>query len=141
MFRDAATELRAMPGLHELIARARAAQMKLALVTNAPPENTHHLLAVLGLQDAFDVKVLADEIGVGKPDPAPYLHALQRLALAPEAGLAFEDSVSGVLSAHRAGLRVVGLTTTQSATILADAGADPIVADFEDRELLRMLDG
>jgi HAD superfamily hydrolase (TIGR01509 family) len=139
MFRDAATDLRALPGLQRLLERARAAEMKLALVTNAPLENMQHLLAVLQLHDAFDVEVLADEIGVGKPDPAPYLHALQRLAIAPEAGLAFEDSVSGVRSARRAGLRVVGLTTTQAAATLAHAGADPIVADFEDAELSRLL--
>ena len=37
------------------------------------------------------------------------------------------------------GLRVVGLTTTQAAATLARAGADPIVADFENRELSRLL--
>lgn len=139
MFRDAATDLRTLPGLHELLERARANEMKLALVTNAPRENMQHLLAVLRLRDTFDVEVLADDIGVGKPDPAPYRHALKRLAIAPEAGLAFEDSVSGVRSARSAALRVVGLTTTQAASTLARSGADPIVADFEDAALSGLL--
>jgi beta-phosphoglucomutase-like phosphatase (HAD superfamily) len=43
-----------------------------------------------------------------KPDPAVYLFACERLGIAPEAGLAVEDSVPGVLSAVAAGCPTVG---------------------------------
>ena len=43
-----------------------------------------------------------------KPDPAVYLHACAQLGIAPEAGLAVEDSVPGALSAVRAGCPTVG---------------------------------
>jgi beta-phosphoglucomutase-like phosphatase (HAD superfamily) len=43
-----------------------------------------------------------------KPDPAIYLFACERLGIAPEAGLAVEDSVPGVLSAVGAGCPTVG---------------------------------
>jgi HAD superfamily hydrolase (TIGR01509 family) len=136
MFREAATSLHAVSGLHALLERTTG--MKLALVTNAPRENVEHLLRVLHLEQTFDVCVLADDLGIGKPDPAPYREALLRLDVLPADGLAFEDSVSGVRSARAAGLRVVGLTTTQPAATLVAAGADPIVADFEDAFLLTL---
>ena len=43
-----------------------------------------------------------------KPDPAVYLHACAQLGIAPEQGLAVEDSVPGALSAVRAGCPTVG---------------------------------
>jgi HAD superfamily hydrolase (TIGR01509 family) len=43
-----------------------------------------------------------------KPDPAVYLHACAELGIAPEHGLAVEDSVPGALSAVRAGCPTVG---------------------------------
>jgi beta-phosphoglucomutase len=127
-------------GLLELVARARSWNSKLALVTNAPAENMHHELEVLGLRDAFDVRVLAGELPAGKPDPLPYLRALELLGVQASEGFAFEDSVSGIRSAVGAGLRVAGITTTQPGSVLAEAGADPIIADFADPELLRLLE-
>jgi beta-phosphoglucomutase-like phosphatase (HAD superfamily) len=43
-----------------------------------------------------------------KPDPAVYLHACAELGIAPEQGLAVEDSVPGALSAVRAGCPTIG---------------------------------
>ncbi len=43
----------------------------------------------------------------GKPSPDIYRYACEQLALAPENCLAVEDSPNGVLSAYRAGCRVV----------------------------------
>jgi beta-phosphoglucomutase-like phosphatase (HAD superfamily) len=43
-----------------------------------------------------------------KPDPAVYLHACRELGIAPEQGLAVEDSVPGALSAVRAGCPTIG---------------------------------
>ncbi len=140
LFREASSALRPITGLLDLVERARSGGLQLALVTNAPAENMHHLLGVLGLDDAFDVRVLADELPAGKPDPLPYRRALELLRITADQGFAFEDSLSGVLSARGAGLRVAGLATTQPASVLAEAGADPILADFADPQLLRLLE-
>ena len=43
-----------------------------------------------------------------KPDPAVYLHACERLGIAPQQGLAVEDSLPGVQSAVAAGCPTVG---------------------------------
>lgn len=43
-----------------------------------------------------------------KPDPAVYLHCGRELGVAPEQGLAIEDSVAGVTSAVAAGYATVG---------------------------------
>ena len=47
-------------------------------------------------------------VPTSKPDPAVYLHAGRVLGVAPEQGLAIEDSVAGVSSAVAAGYATVG---------------------------------
>jgi beta-phosphoglucomutase-like phosphatase (HAD superfamily) len=72
-----------------------------------------------------------------KPDPAIYLFACERLGIAPEAGLAVEDSVPGVLSAVGAGcptvgnlLFVPGAERAQREADLLDAGALAVVGSW-----------
>jgi beta-phosphoglucomutase-like phosphatase (HAD superfamily) len=53
--------------------------------------------------------VSADDVGgIGKPDPAVYLHAAAELSQIPADCVAIEDSENGVLSAVRAGMHCVG---------------------------------
>lgn len=138
-FRDLADRLEPLPGLAEIMAWARTRGIALALVTNAPRENAFFMLAALDLEAAFPTIVLGEDAAAGKPDPAPYRMALEQLGMQPSAGLAFEDSASGVRSAHRAGLEVVGMTTTHSARELGESGADLAVPDFRDARLWRRL--
>lgn len=46
-------------------------------------------------------------VAEGKPSPDIYLYACGQLGLAPEECMAVEDSPNGVLSAYRAGCKVV----------------------------------
>ncbi len=70
-FRERAETLEPLPGLLDFVQKGREKGMKIALVTNAPKENAFTVLRVLGLDDAFNPVILADEVGSGKPDPAP----------------------------------------------------------------------
>lgn len=134
-FRELAERLDPLPGLESLLAWARERDLALALVTNAPRRNAMFMLDALDLTDAFPTFVLGHEAPAGKPDPAPYRMALEQLGVDPRAGIAFEDSVSGVRSAHGAGLVVVGVTTTHSDDELRSAGAKLTVRDFSADEL------
>ena len=139
MFRDMAERLERLAGLDEILAWARAAGLRLGLVTNAPRENAGFMLAALGLEDAFETVVRGDEASAGKPDPAPYLLALERMRIAAGVAVAFEDSRSGVAAADRAGIPVIGITTTHPPAELRDAGARHTSPDFRDAELWQYL--
>jgi beta-phosphoglucomutase-like phosphatase (HAD superfamily) len=58
---------------------------------------------------AFDVVVAGDDVIHGKPHAEPYLKAAQLLGIRPEECVAFEDSISGILSAEAAGTKAVGI--------------------------------
>ena len=134
-FRAAAGDLQALAGFNELFDRLRAAGLKAATVTNAPRANAEFLLAALGLSTAFDTVVLAEEASAGKPDPAPYKLALERLGLESKVAIAFEDSPSGVKAAVAAGLATIGITTTRSPADLLAAGACSTRDDYSDPQL------
>ena len=116
-------------GATELLDRLRAAGVKLAVASSAPPANRTMVLSGLGWDACFDA-VVASEGLRGKPAPDIFLAAAERLGVAPAACVAFEDAVNGIQAAAAAGMIVVGVTTNVPAATLTAAGASFTVADF-----------
>jgi HAD superfamily hydrolase (TIGR01509 family) len=140
-FRERAGTLKPLPGLLDFVEKGREKGMKIALVTNAPKENASTVLRVLGLDDAFDPVILADEVGSGKPDPAPYNAALEALGVSAEEAVAFEDSASGIDSSIAAGIATIGIASTQDPEELECLGVDLVVRDFADPKLEAFIEG
>jgi HAD superfamily hydrolase (TIGR01509 family) len=138
-FREELDGLEPIPGLLDFVEMGKEANLAIALVTNAPRDNVSAVLAALALAEDFDELVLSEDIGVAKPDPAPYRAAVERLGIDPERALAFEDSVSGVASAVGAGVPTVGIATTQEPELLKRAGAFMVVRNFDDPELRKLV--
>lgn len=127
-----ADDVAVVDGAVELVHELRQRGYRLAVVTSAGRYWARPVLEdVLGVADALDVVVTADEVAVGKPSPEGYLRACHRLAVAPAACVAVEDSPSGVRALVAAGVRtVVGVTTTTTVDELRDAGAVATVPDL-----------
>jgi HAD superfamily hydrolase (TIGR01509 family) len=140
LFRERASKLLPMEGLMNLLTWAKEHGLKQAVVTNAPPENARYMLRSLHLQAVFHPVVIAEELGIGKPDPTPYRYALEQLGLSAEQAIAFEDSPSGIRSAVGAGIYTVGIASTQTPEVLYGAGARLVVPDFTASVLLDLLD-
>jgi beta-phosphoglucomutase len=83
----------------------------------------------------FDCIITADDVERGKPDPEPYLRAMQKLHVAPSECLVIENAPLGIRAGKSAGAAVVAITTTLAPYYLREA--DAIVHDFE--ELRRRL--
>ena len=104
------------PGVRRLIAEARTKGLRLAVVTTTSRANLDALLgAAFPEGSPFKVQVCGEDVRAKKPDPEAYLIALRRLALAPEACVAFEDSRNGLVAARAAGLRTVVTPSLYSA--------------------------
>ena len=80
-----------------------------ALASGSPRKLIDIVTKSSELKGYFQVILSADEIGVGKPDPAIYLEAAKRLGVAPEKCLCLEDSPLGVLSGRRANMVVINI--------------------------------
>jgi len=105
-------------GVADLIARARAAGLRLAIATTTSRPNVEALTeATLNApaDHVFDVLACGDEVTAKKPAPDVFELALARLGLNAADCLAFEDTRNGLLSAKGAGLRVVITPSVYSA--------------------------
>lgn len=140
LFRERSPNLKPLPGLLGVLEHARRLKLGLCVVTNAPRLNAEHMLRAMGLDRAFDHVLVAEELSRAKPDPLPYLTGLQRLGAEAAHALAFEDSLPGVTAANAAGIFTVGLSTTQPAQRLLEAGAQLVIEDFDDPRLWALLE-
>jgi HAD superfamily hydrolase (TIGR01509 family) len=96
-----------LPGVLDLIATARASNIRLGIASNSPHSWVDRHLQRIGLFDSFDAIRCRDDVTRGKPEPEVYLSALAALGAAPHESIAFEDSPPGSEAAKRAGLFVV----------------------------------
>ncbi|MDZ8027565.1 MAG: HAD-IA family hydrolase [Nostoc sp. DedQUE11] len=139
LFRRLASNLQPLSGFSELLAWTDTHQLKRALVTNAPRLNAEYMLEVLGIKEAFHTIVLADDCIAGKPDPAPYQVALNKLEIQAEEAIALEDSPSGIRAAIGANIRTIGIASTHNPQLLREIGAFMAIPDFTDLQLWTLL--
>jgi HAD superfamily hydrolase (TIGR01509 family) len=95
------------PGVTEILAELKLRHIPMAVATSSRAQHAMSHLQTAGILDIFQTVVTRNDVENPKPHPEPYLTAAHRLGLAPSACLAIEDSQSGVLSAHGAGLQTV----------------------------------
>lgn len=93
-------------GLIELLAYLMLHRIPCAVVTSTRTDVAMRELQNAGLLQHFQFVIGGEQVRRGKPDPEPYLRAVEVLRLSPAACVALEDSDIGVRSAVAAGLRV-----------------------------------
>jgi len=120
----------ALPGAVELI-QSLSGNIPLAICSGALREDILPILGKLGVENAFDTIVTADDTHISKPDPAPYKLAMQKLGVTR--GLAIEDTPAGIASAKGAGLKVLAVTNSYPSEFLTQA--DAVVTSLEDLTL------
>lgn len=120
-----------LPGAADLLAAAVQLKIQVAIVTSAGPAWVRRAAGALPGLDEVDLVVTTLDVVNGKPDPAGFALACQRLSVTAGDAMAVEDSPAGVRAAVSAGVgQVVGVTTTHETAKLTAAGADPVVADL-----------
>jgi len=98
-------------------------------------ENCAAVLVAAGATGLFTARVDgidANRLGLaGKPDPALFLEAADRLGVEPATTTVVEDALAGVEAGRRGGFgTVIGVDRTGHPSALADHGADVVVPDL-----------
>lgn len=106
MYYERLPELRAVPEVLEHI-EASHGRVPFAVVSGSTRDSVIASLTSLGLLDRFDTLVCAGEYNRSKPDPEPFLLAAERLGVAAERCLVFEDTEMGIQAAKAAGMASV----------------------------------
>ena len=93
-----------VPGAVQALESLAARGLPLGLVANWDP-SLRGQLRLHGLDGYFAAVVISAEVGAAKPDPKPFLAALELLGAAPERTVHVGDSAADEQGALAAGLR------------------------------------
>ena len=119
-------------GFEKLIADLHAHGVKTAVVTSSNlPKMESVYRRQPGFKTLFDAILTSEDFERSKPDPDCYLKAAQRFGFQNVECVVFEDSINGLRSGRAAGMKVVGLTTTNPQERVAE-WSDIQIADYRD---------
>jgi beta-phosphoglucomutase family hydrolase len=125
-----------LPGVRTWLGRLAAAGVQCAIGSSTHRENIEVSLDVLGLRDFFRAIVSSEDVTNGKPDPEVFLKAAEKLGADPARSVVFEDAFVGIEAAHRAGMRVIAVATTNR---IEDLGkADLAVLQLDELDVAKI---
>jgi HAD superfamily hydrolase (TIGR01509 family) len=104
--------LEPLPGVRPWLERLAAARVPCVIGSSTHRKNIEVSLDVLGLRGFFKDIVSAEDVSDGKPDPEVFLKAAEKIGMPAGKCVVFEDAHVGIEAAHRAGMRVIAVATT-----------------------------
>ncbi len=126
-----------------LIQEIRSLGIKTALISSS--KNCRSIIERVGAADLFDARIdgvdaLERKIK-GKPAPDVFLQAAKDLGVAPEHAVVIEDAISGVQAGREGGFaEVIGVDRSDQAEALLENGADVVVKDLGEVEVLKNIE-
>jgi len=129
-----ARELEPVPGVVEALDQIPVAA---CVASSGSHEKMRFTLGLVGLFDRFAGRIFSvDEVRRGKPAPDIFLHAAEKMGVAPARCAVVEDSVSGVSAGLAAGMTVLAFAGGVTG---ADALGLSSVVVFDDMQALPSL--
>lgn len=130
-------DLRIDPMTAPTLELLRERNFNMIVASNGEQDIVRASIKSAGLSEFFTKDRIITKNMVANPKPAPDMFklALRKMNYDPKFAVVVEDSVTGVMAAKAAGLRVIGITAyaqdpEQAAAKLTRAGADKIIASF-----------
>ena len=121
-------------GVIDTLKFLKSKKVKIGLATSSPERLMIAVLEGLKIKDFFNVAHSAQLEDIGKPHPALYLNAAQKLKVDSKKCLVIEDSLNGVISGMSAKMKVVCIPEK---THLKEPRL--MVSDYQYEDMLLML--
>jgi len=123
----------ALPGVDNWLQALKVAGIPCVIGSSTHRRNIEISLEKLGFRNYFHELVTAEDVSHGKPDPEVFLKSAQKIRIAPERCVVFEDAHVGIQAAQAAGMKVVAVATTNRAEELT--AADRVVHRLDELEV------
>lgn len=137
IFETILNELIMIDGFLLFLGKVKDKGIKTAMVSSTSLYSLRLVDELYHISDLFDLVITEVDTALHKPNPDPYLKALEKLQAKTETSIVIEDSPNGIISAKKAGCFVYGLTSSFQSHELIIAGADEIISSYE--ELIKKL--
>ena len=126
-------------GFEDFVSRLRSRGVKTAVVTSSNIAKMQSVYQSRSeFRQMFDAILTSEDFERSKPDPDCYLKAAERLGAEIDECIVFEDSFNGLKSGRAAGMKVVGLATTNSAESIAPY-SDVIISNYNNFDLWQVI--
>jgi len=132
LFEEIINELKLVDGFLPFLGKVKKRGIRTALVSSTSLYSLALVDKLYDISRLFDLVITEVDTEFHKPDPAPYLKALEKMSLTRHDSIVIEDSPNGIISAKKAGCFVYGLTSSFQSQKLIDAGADETVESYYD---------
>lgn len=111
-----------LPGVAETLQFLKAKNQ--AIVLGSASKNARPILEKTGILHLFDEVVDGNDVTNAKPDPEVFLMGAQKVNIAPENAIVFEDAVAGIQAANAAKMLSIGIgdpaTLTEAKFVFKD---------------------
>jgi phosphoglycolate phosphatase len=116
------------PGVVDTLEQLYRARWSLGCITNKPERFTLPLLRAASLAGYFSVVLSGDSLTQRKPDPAPIIHACERIRVPLDHAVMIGDSATDLTAAKRAGVRAICVSYGYAGNVdFAAHGADAML--------------
>ena len=121
-----------MEGVHGIVDLIASQGIPIALASSSFTSIINAVLEKISIKDKIQLIYSAENESHGKPHPGVYITTAKKLGVAPEQCLAFEDSISGVLSAKAAKMKCVAVPDALSVGDKRFGIADLVINSLKD---------
>ena len=123
--------IKIIPGSTELLQLVKKNGHNCCIVTNCNKRVATKIIEVCSFHEYIDFFISCDDCKFGKPNPEPYLNAINKYKTTNKKCLIFEDSKSGLLSARQVNPKlIIGIETLFGKDELNNSGANITLADY-----------
>ncbi len=123
-----------LPGVEEAIALCRDHGLVLGVASSSEHRLISFVLERFGLAPHFALAHSAEDEPYGKPHPAVFLTTAERLGVAPDRCLVWEDAPAGVLAAKAARMTCVAVPAADERGHPAFGIADAVLGSLEEAD-------
>lgn len=103
-----------LPGVHEALTLCHELELKVGLASSSPMRVIDAVTECLNITSQFDIRVSAEKLNYGKPHPAVYLNAAEKIAIGPLNCVTIEDSIAGMIATKAARMTSIIVPTATS---------------------------
>ena len=132
VFEEIVNELELVDGFEYFLRKVKEKGIATALVSSTSLYSLGLINKIYNISEMFDLIITEVDTEKHKPEPDPYLKALEKLPAKTHNTIVIEDSPNGIISAKKAGCYVYGLTSSFQRTLLEEVGADCIIDSYHE---------
>lgn len=128
--------IKLIPGSIEFLKLIKKHGHNCCIVTNCNKKVAKGIIELYDFDKYIDFFISSDDCKFGKPNPEPYLNAINKYKINHQKCFIFEDSKSGLLSARQVNPKLlIGIETVFNKENLIKNGADITLQDYKNYNL------